>query len=71
MFWNVTSALFKDSMQIPFAGLSDAEEPEPAALRVRGIKVIAGFVPARPPGAADPLGADGVGDGVHFALMCK
>lgn len=52
-------------MQIPSARLHDAEDPEPPAVLILGVKVIAGFAASFPPQSVDALGPGGMGDSMH------
>ena len=56
-------------MDVPLAGLGDAEDPEAIAIFIFDLKIVAGFVVAFPPLAADALGADGVEEAVDMVIL--
>ena len=59
---------FELSMDVPFAGFVDAEEPEAQGCFGFDGEVVAGFEVALPPLAGDAFGAGGVGDAVVSSL---
>jgi len=60
---------FKDSMEVPLAGLEDSEKPEAIGGIVFNVEVVAGFVVAVPPLAGEALGAGAVEDATRSAAM--
>ncbi len=59
------SALLEDSVEEPFAGLGDAEEPVSVACGVEDVEVVADFPSPVPPLARDALRAADVEEAVH------
>ena len=56
-------------MHVPLSRFTDAKDPEAQAGFVFDLKIIAGFVVAFPPLAADALGADGVEEAVDVVIF--